>query len=183
MSRQSVDVVIVGGGQAGLAMSYCLTEQGRPHVVLEQARIAESWRSKRWDSLRLIGPNWTFRLPGLQYQGATPDSFMSKDEVVTHLEAYAESFDCPRARRRPGDLSRARPGGSGLPGADGGRGLRRGPGRHRDRRAAAAVHSGPWCGSASRCRPDRPLHLPQPGGSAARGGAGRRQRPVGLPDR
>ena len=95
MSGQSVDVVIVGGGQAGLAMSYCLTEQGRSHVVLEQARVAESWRSKRWDSLRLIGPNWTFRLPGLQYQGATPDSFMSKDEVVTHLEAYAESFAAP----------------------------------------------------------------------------------------
>jgi putative flavoprotein involved in K+ transport len=95
MNRQSVDVLIVGGGQAGLAMSYCLTEQGRPHVVLEQERLAESWRSKRWDSLRLIGPNWTFRLPGLQYQGATPDNFMSKDEVVTHLEAYAESFAAP----------------------------------------------------------------------------------------
>src|SRR5215203_1978284 len=95
MSTEQIDVVIVGGGQAGLAMSYCLTDQGRPHVVLEQARIAESWRSKRWDSLCLISPNWMFRLPGAQYHGANPDGFMSKAEVVTCLEAYAESFAAP----------------------------------------------------------------------------------------
>jgi putative flavoprotein involved in K+ transport len=95
MSTEQVDVVIVGGGQAGLAMSYCLTEQGRPHVVLEQDRIAESWRSRRWDSLRLIAPNWSLRLPGFTYAGADPDGFMGKDEVVTHLEAYAHSFGTP----------------------------------------------------------------------------------------
>ena len=98
MSRQSVEsveVVIIGGGQAGLALSYCLTEQGRPHIVLEQARIAESWRSKRWDSLRLIAPNWSLRLPGFQYQGDEPDSFMSKNEVVAQLETYASSFNAP----------------------------------------------------------------------------------------
>ena len=95
MSRQSVDVVIVGGGQAGLATSYCLTEQGWPHVVLEQARVAESWRSKRWDSLRLIAPNWSLRLPGLAYSGDEPNGFMGKDEVVAHLETYARSFAAP----------------------------------------------------------------------------------------
>src|SRR5918994_7337047 len=95
MSRQSVNVVIVGGGQAGLAISHCLTEQGRPHVVLEQNRMAESWRSKRWDSLRLIGPNWTLRLPGYTYAGDAPDRFMGKDDVVGHLEAYARSFGAP----------------------------------------------------------------------------------------
>ena len=76
-------------------MSYCLTEQGRPHVVLEQARIAESWRSKRWDSLRLVGPNRTLDLPGFPYQGDDPDGFMGKDEVAAHLEAYAGSFGAP----------------------------------------------------------------------------------------
>lgn len=95
MDMQPVDVVIVGGGQAGLAMSFCLTEQGRPHVVLEQARIAESWRSKRWDSLHLIAPNWTLRLPGFQYEGAGSDDFMSGDEVAGQLESYARSFDAP----------------------------------------------------------------------------------------
>jgi putative flavoprotein involved in K+ transport len=95
MTTQQTEVVIVGGGQAGLAMSYYLTEQGRSHVVLEQARLVESWRTKRWDSLRKIAPNWTFRLPGFAYAGDDPDGFMGKDEVVTDLEAYARSFAAP----------------------------------------------------------------------------------------
>jgi len=95
MSTEQVDVVIVGGGQAGLAMSYYLTAQGRPHVVLEQGRIAESWRSRRWDSLRLIAPNWSLRLPGFAYPGDDPDGFMGKDEVAAHLETYARSFAAP----------------------------------------------------------------------------------------
>src|SRR5829696_8183289 len=95
MGIESVDVVIVGGGQAGLSLSYYLTEQGRSHVVLEQDRIAESWRSKRWDSLCLIAPNWSLRLPGFTYAGDDPEGFMGKDEVVTHLEVYARSFAAP----------------------------------------------------------------------------------------
>ena len=95
MGIESVDVVIVGGGQAGLSLSYYLTEQGRSHVVLEQDRIAESWRSKRWDSLCLIAPNWSLRLPGFTYSGDDPEGFMGKDEVVTHLETYAQSFAAP----------------------------------------------------------------------------------------
>ena len=95
MSADRTEVIIIGGGQAGLAMSYLLTEQGRPHVVLEQDRIAESWRTRRWDSLRLIAPNWSLRLPGFAYSGDDPDGFMGKDEVATHLEAYARSFEAP----------------------------------------------------------------------------------------
>jgi putative flavoprotein involved in K+ transport len=95
IGTEHVDVVIVGGGQAGLAMSYCLNAQGRTHVVLEQARIAESWRTKRWDSLRVISPNWTVRLPGYSYAGDIPDGFMGKDEVVERLVAYAASFSAP----------------------------------------------------------------------------------------
>ena len=95
MENQRVEVVVVGGGQAGLAMSYCLTRQGRKHIVLEQKRLVESWRSKRWDSLVLVGPNWSLQLPGFSYQGDDPDGFMSKDEVVAFLEQYAQSFQAP----------------------------------------------------------------------------------------
>jgi putative flavoprotein involved in K+ transport len=95
MVTKPVDIIIIGAGQAGLVLSYCLTEQRRPHVVLEQGRIGESWRSRRWDSLRLVGPNWTMRFPGFAYTGDDPDGFMSKDEVVAHLEAYARSFGAP----------------------------------------------------------------------------------------
>jgi putative flavoprotein involved in K+ transport len=95
MGTQHIEIVIVGAGQAGLALSNYLTEQGREHLILEQGRIAESWRSKRWDSLRLVGPNRTLELPGFPYAGEDPDGFMSKDEVAAHLEAYAGSFGAP----------------------------------------------------------------------------------------
>jgi putative flavoprotein involved in K+ transport len=95
MGSEQVDIIIVGGGQAGLALSYYLTEQGREHPILEQGRLVESWRSKRWDSLRLIAPNWSLRLPGFTYAGDDPDGFMGKDEVVGHLETYARSFAAP----------------------------------------------------------------------------------------
>src|SRR5215217_806329 len=95
MSIKQIEIIIIGGGQAGLAMSYYLTEQGRPHIVLEQGRIAESWHSQRWDSLHLVSPNRTLALPGFPYAGDDPDGFMGKDEVVGHLEAYARSFGAP----------------------------------------------------------------------------------------
>jgi putative flavoprotein involved in K+ transport len=95
MDIKATEVAIIGGGQAGLALSYRLTELGRPHVILEQRRVVESWRTKRWDSLRLIAPNWSMVLPGFAYPGDDPDGFMAKDEVVQHLEGYARSFDAP----------------------------------------------------------------------------------------
>lgn len=95
MSSEQTEVVIVGGGQAGLALSYYLTAQGRSHLILEQGRLAESWRTRRWDSLRLIAPNWSLRLPGFAYPGTDPDGFMGKDEVAAHLEVYARSFGAP----------------------------------------------------------------------------------------
>ena len=91
----TTEVAIVGGGQAGLALSYCLTELGRPHVILEQRRAVESWRTRRWDSLRLIAPNWSMVLPGFAYPGNDPDGFMARDEVVQHLVGYATSFGAP----------------------------------------------------------------------------------------
>jgi putative flavoprotein involved in K+ transport len=93
---EQVEAVVIGGGQAGLAISYYLTHQGRPHVVLEQApQIAPAWRHGRWDSCTLVTPNWTVRLPGFPYQGGDPDGFMPCADVVRHLEQYAASFQAP----------------------------------------------------------------------------------------
>jgi len=89
------DTVIIGGGQAGLAMSRCLTERGIDHIVLERGRIAQRWRDERWDSLRLLSPNWMARLPHYHYQGDNPDGFMTMPEFIRYLEDYAESFEAP----------------------------------------------------------------------------------------
>src|SRR3712207_5336355 len=95
MMPEQVETVIIGGGQAGLALSSCLTRLGCEHVVLERGRLAERWRSERWDSLTLLSPNWMTQLPGGGYQGTEPDGFAGRDEVVRFLEAYAASFDPP----------------------------------------------------------------------------------------
>ena len=93
---EQVEVMVIGGGQAGLAISYYLTQQGRTHVVLEQAtQVAPAWRHGRWDSFTLVTPNWTVRLPGFPYQGGDPDGFMPRVDVVRHLEQYAASFQAP----------------------------------------------------------------------------------------
>lgn len=91
---ERVDVVVVGGGQAGLATSHELGFAGIDHIVLERGRIGQSWRD-RWDSFCLVTPNWGVRLPGGAYDGDDPDGFLPRDEIVTHLERYAQSFDAP----------------------------------------------------------------------------------------
>ena len=88
-------VIIIGGGQAGLSMSYCLKQRGIEHLVLEKNRLAEAWRSKRWDSFCLVTPNWQCQLPGFPYAGPDPHGFMVKEEIVAYLEAYAKSFSPP----------------------------------------------------------------------------------------
>jgi putative flavoprotein involved in K+ transport len=89
---RQTDVIIVGAGQAGLAISHCLSRLDIAHIVLERGQLAERWRSERWDSLRLLTPNWMTRLPGRSYQGTDPDGFMTAAEVVTFLEEYARAF-------------------------------------------------------------------------------------------
>jgi len=91
----AVETLVVGAGQAGLAVSRCLTAQGADHVVVERGRIAERWRSARWESLRLLTPNWMSRLPAWSYPGPDPDGYMTAPELVSYLEDYAGSFTAP----------------------------------------------------------------------------------------
>ncbi|MCG9889644.1 MAG: MSMEG_0569 family flavin-dependent oxidoreductase [Thermosynechococcaceae cyanobacterium MS004] len=88
-------VIVVGGGQAGLSVSYCLKERGLDHIIFEKNEIAHSWRSKRWDSFCLVTPNWQCRLPGYPYPGNDPHGFMQKDAIVQYVEDYAASFGAP----------------------------------------------------------------------------------------
>ena len=90
-----VDGVVIGGGQAGLAMSRCLADHGVGHVILERGRVAERWRSERWDSLRLLTPNWQSRLPGFSYDGPDPDGYMTAAQTVAYFDRYAASFGAP----------------------------------------------------------------------------------------
>ena len=88
------ETVVVGGGQAGLAVSHELAAAGVPHVVLERGKVGETWRG-RWDSFCLVTPNWSVQLPGYAYDGADPDGFMPRDDIVGYLERYAAGFDAP----------------------------------------------------------------------------------------
>jgi putative flavoprotein involved in K+ transport len=90
-----VGVVVIGGGQAGLAVSYHLSERGVPHVVLERDRLASSWRHQRWDAFCLVTPNWQCRLPGYPYKGKDPDGFMLRDGIVDYVRGFACSFRPP----------------------------------------------------------------------------------------
>lgn len=88
-------VVVIGAGHAGLTVSRELAERSVDHVVLERGAVANSWRNERWDSFRLLTPNWQTRLPGLAYDGDDPDGFMTTNEVVEFVERYARSIDAP----------------------------------------------------------------------------------------
>ena len=91
-----IDTVIVGGGQAGLAISYYLSQEGREHVVLERAStVANAWRNQRWDSFTLVTPNFQVRMPGAEYDGNDPYGFMSLAEVVEYFDDYVECFRLP----------------------------------------------------------------------------------------
>lgn len=94
MSVEKIDTLVVGGGQAGVAMSEHLGKAGVPHLVLERGRIAERWRSERWDSLVANGPAWHDRFPGMEFPG-DPDAFVAKEQVAEYFAAYAEKLGAP----------------------------------------------------------------------------------------
>jgi putative flavoprotein involved in K+ transport len=87
--------VVIGAGHNGLAMSRCLTDRSIDHVVIERNEVANSWRKDRWDSLRLLTPNWQCRLPGYAYDGDDPDGFMTMPEVVEFITRYAKDIAAP----------------------------------------------------------------------------------------
>ncbi len=92
----TIETIIIGGGQGGLAVSYFLTQWGHEHVVLEAAQQpASAWRQDRWDSFTLVSPNWSFRLPGAEYSGPDPHGYMPRQEVVWRFEEYIEDYSLP----------------------------------------------------------------------------------------
>jgi putative flavoprotein involved in K+ transport len=95
MSIERVQTLVVGGGQAGLAMSHMLTRRGCPHLLLERSRIAERWRTERWDGLRFQFPNWSVRLPDFPLPHADPNGFATSSEIVEFISAYARFIAAP----------------------------------------------------------------------------------------
>lgn len=95
MPSEITDTLVIGAGQAGVAMSEHLTKKGVPHLVVERDRIAEAWRTRRWDSLVANGPAWHDRFPGMEFEGFSPDAFVPKDDVAAYFETYAARFAAP----------------------------------------------------------------------------------------
>lgn len=94
-TRLHYDTIIVGGGQAGLSVSYNLQKHGIDHIIFEKNRIGHAWRNDRWDSFCLVTPNWQCQLPDFPYQGDDPQGFMLKDEIVAYVEAFAKKVNPP----------------------------------------------------------------------------------------
>ena len=91
--NKHINTIIVGGGQAGLAMSYWLKQQEREHVILERSdKPAHTWRNERWDSFTLVTPNWQIQMPGAEYQDDEPDGFLPRDAVVAYQPS--QTADC-----------------------------------------------------------------------------------------
>jgi putative flavoprotein involved in K+ transport len=95
LPNKHYQVLIVGGGQAGLSLSYLLKQQGLSHLILEKNRLGHAWRSERWDSFCLVTPNWQCALPGHPYRGDDPDGFMVKQQIVDYLDQYIAAFAPP----------------------------------------------------------------------------------------
>jgi putative flavoprotein involved in K+ transport len=90
-----ITTVVIGAGHAGLAISRCLSERSIDHVVLERGQVAHTWRTERWDSLRLLTPNWQCHLPEYSYSGDDPDGYMTMSELVAFVDAYARHVSAP----------------------------------------------------------------------------------------
>ena len=173
------DVLVVGAGHSGLAMSALLADAGREHLVVERRdRLGGGWRD-RWDEFTLVTPNWTASFPGWAYDGPDPDGFMGRDEIAARVARYAQVVRAPVALGHGGaaaDAARRR----GLPRQDQPRRRVRPAGRGRDRELSRAAHP---ADGAAHLRPRRAAalaRLPQPGGPAGRRRARRRVGADGL---
>ncbi len=94
--NDKVESIIVGGGQAGLSLSYYLKGAGREHLILEKsAQVGDAWRNRRWDSFTLVTPNWSFRLPGAEYADSEPEGFMPKEEIASRFEQHEHNIGFP----------------------------------------------------------------------------------------
>jgi len=93
--KKHYSVIVVGGGQAGLAISYCLKQRGIDHIVFEKNQIGYAWQEKRWDTFCLVTPNWQCTLPGYHYSGDDPDGFMERDAIVEYIKNYTKFFEPP----------------------------------------------------------------------------------------
>jgi putative flavoprotein involved in K+ transport len=91
----TITTVVIGAGHAGLAMSKCLTDHSIDHVLIERGEVANSWRTERWDSLRLLTPNWQSRLPGYGYEGNNPDGYRTMPETIAFIDCYAKAIAAP----------------------------------------------------------------------------------------
>ena len=181
MPDEKIETLVIGGGQAGLVMSHRLKQRGLSHLVLERQRIAERWRSERWDGLQFQFPNWSVRLPDFPFPHSDPDAFASDGEIIKFIEAYAAFRRPPircgvevtrllaaRRRRRLHRRDRRR--------HDRGGQCRR---RHRSLSARAGAGSAARAsGVSGPCQP-----LPKSRTASAGGGAGGRRRRVGRADR
>jgi putative flavoprotein involved in K+ transport len=98
---KQISCVIIGAGHAGLAMSRCLSGYAIDHVIFERGEIANSWKRERWDSLRLLTPNWQARLPDFEYAGDDPDGFMTMAETIAFIEQYANHISAPVRQHTP----------------------------------------------------------------------------------
>ena len=165
--------LVIGAGQAGLAASRSLADADVDHVVLERGRVAERWRSHRWEALRLLTPNWATRLPGWSYQGPQPDGYMTATELARYLTDYAGSFAAPVHERSPVRSLERVEGGYAVHTDD----TRLAGGQRRDR--DRVVRRAPRAGGGGQARPDHRaghhLVVPQPRRAPRRPRPGRRR--------
>jgi putative flavoprotein involved in K+ transport len=91
-------IAVIGGGQAGLSISWFLKQSGIDHIVFEKERAGHAWRAERWDTFCLVTPNWQCQLPGFPYRDTDPQGFMLRDQIVAYLDAYVASFNPPLAQ-------------------------------------------------------------------------------------
>ena len=108
--KENIDTLVLGGGQAGLSVSWHLKKAGRDHLVLDRGRIGDTWR-RRWDSFCLVTPNCYCQFPEFPYDGDNPEGFMLRDEIVGYVERFARSFDPPY--RAGVDVQRVEPSSTG----------------------------------------------------------------------